>query len=81
MDSTFATLQSLGRDLKNSLDVASSTEIDRQLKELAHAVERVRENLERAKKSQEVNFFFFSFISRESLPRKMKCSAIESNEI
>lgn len=54
MDSTLASLQALGRDLKNSLDVSSSTEIDRQLKELIHAVEIVRETLERAKKSQEV---------------------------
>lgn len=54
MDSTLATLQALGRELKNSLDVASSTEIDRQLKELIHAVEIVRETLERAKKTQEV---------------------------
>ena len=71
MDSTFATLQSLGRDLKNSLDVSSSTEIDRQLKELAHAVERIREILERAKKSQEVKSFVSPISSSEDfLPRK-----------
>ncbi|UJR08743.1 hypothetical protein I4U23_013000 [Adineta vaga] len=55
MDSTFSALQYLGRDLKKSLDVASSTDIDRELKELATLVETVRESLDRGKKVQEEN--------------------------
>lgn len=54
MDSTFSALQYLGRDLKKSLDVNSSTDIDRELKELAGSVEIVRESLDRGKKAQEV---------------------------
>lgn len=54
MDSTFSALQYLGRDLKKSLDVSSSTDIDRELKELALSVEGVRESLDRGKKAQEV---------------------------
>jgi hypothetical protein len=58
MDSTFSALQYLGRDLKKSLDATSSTDIDRELKELANSVETVRESLERAKKSHGVNYLF-----------------------
>jgi hypothetical protein len=58
MDSTFSALQYLGRDLKKSLDATSSTDIDRELKELANSVETVRESLERAKKSHGVNNLF-----------------------
>jgi len=58
MDSTFSALQYIGRDLKKSLDVSSSTDIDRELKELALSVETVHDSLERAKKSQEVILFF-----------------------
>jgi hypothetical protein len=57
IDSTFSALQYLGRDLKKSLDVSSSTDIDRELKDLASSVETVRDSLERARKSQEVNFY------------------------
>jgi len=57
MDSTFSAVQYLGRDLKKSLDVSSSTDIDRELKDLASSVETVRDSLERARKSQEVNFY------------------------
>ncbi|CAF3725966.1 unnamed protein product [Adineta steineri] len=55
MDSTFSALQYLGRDLKKSLDVSSSTDIDRELKELANALDIVRENLDRGKRTQEEN--------------------------
>ncbi len=58
MDSTFSALQHLGRDLKKSLDVTSSTDIDRELKELASSIEAVRESLDRGKKIQEVKFGF-----------------------
>lgn len=54
IDSTFSALQYLGRDLKKSLDVTSSTDIDRELKDLAGSVESVRDSLDRAKKSYEV---------------------------
>jgi hypothetical protein len=57
MDSTFSALQYLGRDLKKSLDASSSTDIDRELKDLASSVETVHDSLERARKSQEVNFY------------------------
>lgn len=81
MDSTFATLQLLGRDLKNSLDVSSSAEIDRQLKELAHAIEAVRETLERARKSQEVKSFIFpTEPHNEFLSRKTNSFVNVSNE-
>ncbi|CAF4315796.1 unnamed protein product [Rotaria sp. Silwood2] len=55
MDSTFSALQCLGRDLKKSLDVSSSTDIDRELKDIAGSVETVRDSLDRAKKSHEEN--------------------------
>lgn len=58
IDSTLSTLQYLGRDLKKSLDATSSTDIDRELKEVAHSVESIRDSLERAKKTQEVPAFF-----------------------
>ena len=54
MDSAFSALHYLGRDLKKSLDVNSSTDIDRELKELATSVETIRESLDRGKKAQEV---------------------------
>jgi hypothetical protein len=63
MDLTFSTLQHLGRDLKKSLDISSSSDIDRELKDLASSVENVRDSFERAKKSQEVNFFFIILLS------------------
>jgi hypothetical protein len=56
MDSTFSALQYLGRDLKKSLDASSSADIDRDLKDLASSVETVRDSLERAKRSHEVNY-------------------------
>ncbi|CAF1053347.1 unnamed protein product [Adineta ricciae] len=55
MDSAFSALHYLGRDLKKSLDVNSSTDIDRELKELATSVETIRESLDRGKKAQEEN--------------------------
>ncbi|UJR37453.1 hypothetical protein I4U23_030156 [Adineta vaga] len=55
IDSTFSALQYLGRDLKKSLDVSSSTDIDRELKDMASSVESVRDSLDRAKKSYEEN--------------------------
>ncbi len=55
IDSTFSALQYLGRDLKKSLDVSSSSDIDRELKDLASSVETVRDSLDRAKKSYEEN--------------------------
>lgn len=55
IDSTFSALQYLGRDLKRSLDVSSSSDIDRELKDMASSVESVRDSLDRAKKSYEVN--------------------------
>lgn len=55
IDSTFSALQYLGRDLKKSLDVSSSTDIDRELKDMASSVETVRDSLDRAKKSYEEN--------------------------
>ncbi|CAM2712242.1 unnamed protein product [Rotaria socialis] len=55
MDSTFTALQYLGRDLKKSLDVSSSTEIDRELKDIASSVETVRDSLDRARRNQEEN--------------------------
>jgi hypothetical protein len=54
IDSTFSALQYLGRDLKKSLDVSSSSDIDRELKDMASSVESVRDSLDRAKKSYEV---------------------------
>ncbi|CAF5086760.1 unnamed protein product, partial [Rotaria magnacalcarata] len=54
VDSSFTALQYLGRDLKKSLDVSSSTEIDRELKDIASSVETVRDSLDRARKNQEV---------------------------
>lgn len=58
IDSTFSALQYLGRDLKKSLDVLSSTDIDRELKSVASSVDSIHDSLERAKKSQEVILFF-----------------------
>ncbi|CAM4836468.1 unnamed protein product [Rotaria magnacalcarata] len=55
VDSSFTALQYLGRDLKKSLDVSSSTEIDRELKDIASSVETVRDSLDRARKNQEEN--------------------------
>lgn len=55
IDSTFSALQYLGRDLKKSLDVSSSSDIDRELKDMASSVESVRDSLDRAKKSYEVS--------------------------
>lgn len=55
MDSTFSALQYLGRDLKKSLDVSSSSDIDRELKDVASSMESVRDSLDRAKKSYEVS--------------------------
>jgi hypothetical protein len=40
--------------LKKSLDVSSSSDIDRELKDMASSVESVRDSLDRAKKSYEV---------------------------
>jgi len=59
IDSTFSALQYLGRDLKKSLDVSSSTDIDRELKDMASSVETVRDSLDRARKSYEVWEEFF----------------------
>jgi hypothetical protein len=59
IDSTFSALQYLGRDLKKSLDVSSSTDIDRELKDIASSVESVRDSLDRARKSYEVWEKFF----------------------
>ena len=61
MDSTFAALLQLGRDLKKSLDISSSSDIDRELKDLASSVENVRDSFDRAKRSQEVTLSFFSY--------------------
>lgn len=58
MDTTFTAVQFLGRDLKKSLDVSSSSDIDRELKDLAGSVETVRGSFERARRSQEVNLCF-----------------------
>jgi len=82
MDSTFSALQYIGRDLKKSLDVSSSTDIDRELKELALSVETVHDSLERAKKSHEVNFPFCLSITFEKnfIFRKMNYYVIVSNE-
>ncbi|CAF3855305.1 unnamed protein product, partial [Adineta steineri] len=55
IDTTFSALQYLGRDLKKSLDVSSSTDIDRELKDMASSVESIRDSLDRAKKSYEEN--------------------------
>ncbi|CAF3475042.1 unnamed protein product [Rotaria socialis] len=55
IDSTFSALQYLGRDLKKSLDVSSSSDIDRALKDMATSVECVRDSFDRAKKSHEEN--------------------------
>ncbi|CAF5039758.1 unnamed protein product, partial [Rotaria sp. Silwood1] len=55
IDATFLALQYLGRDLKKSLDISSSTDIDRELKDMASSVETIRDNLDRAKKSYEEN--------------------------
>lgn len=55
IDSTFSALQYLGRDLKKSLDVSSSSDIDRELKDMASSVETVRDSLDRAKKTFEEN--------------------------
>ena len=54
IDSTLSALQYLGRDLKRSLDVSSSSDIDRELKDMASSVDSVRDSLDRAKKSYEV---------------------------
>ncbi|CAF1596401.1 unnamed protein product, partial [Didymodactylos carnosus] len=54
-DSTFSALQYLGRDLKKSLDLSSSTDIDRELKDVASSVETVRDSLDRAKRTYEEN--------------------------
>jgi hypothetical protein len=84
MDSTFLALQHLGRDLKKSLDISSSSDIDRELKDLASSIESVRDSFERAKKSQEVNVFFLFFFQSHSkrilLFRKMNYYVIVSNE-
>ncbi|CAF1425562.1 unnamed protein product [Rotaria sordida] len=64
MDSSFSALQSLGRDLKKSLDVSSSTDIDRELKDVISSVEKVRNILDRAKKSQEENVLVRDRIER-----------------
>ncbi|CAF4141502.1 unnamed protein product, partial [Rotaria sordida] len=55
IDSTFSALQYLGRDLKKSLDVSSSSDIDRQLKDMSSSVEIVRNSLDQAKRSCEEN--------------------------
>ncbi|CAF3934598.1 unnamed protein product, partial [Rotaria sordida] len=64
MDSSFSALQSLGRDLKKSLDVSSSSDIDRELKDVISSVEKVRNILDRAKKSQEENVLVRDRIER-----------------
>lgn len=63
IDSTLSALQYLGRDLKRSLDVSSSSDIDRELKDMASSVDSVRDSLDRAKKSYEVKRFLIQFDS------------------
>ncbi|CAF1134620.1 unnamed protein product [Rotaria sordida] len=55
IDSTFSALQYLGGDLKKSLDISSSSDIDRELKDMASPVETIRDSLDRAKRSYEEN--------------------------
>lgn len=82
MDSSFSALQYLGRDLKKSLDASSSTEIDRELKDVASSIDNIRDSLDRAKRTQEVKLIFLHF--NDSLIsffyiRKMNQFVIELN--
>ncbi|CAF4340084.1 unnamed protein product, partial [Rotaria sordida] len=55
IDSTFSALQYLGCDFKKSLNISSSSDIDRELKYMASSVETIRDSLDRAKRSYEEN--------------------------
>ena len=54
-ETTFCSLELLARDLKKSLAVSSSAEMDRQLKVLTKSIECIRDSLDRARKLHEVS--------------------------
>ena len=52
---TFRSLEHLARDLKKSLTVSSSAEMDQQLQALAKSIECIRDSLDRTRKLHEVS--------------------------